>query len=153
MKAKEENGGTVSAPEEDLAYFEIECSSAWYVIEAVLEDVYGILRRNRNYEAASCLRSAYIHLSCYADFAMGELREGTRENRDEVHMDYIRGSCLKEMQREAISDDRMLRLLLDGMNSKSEEVEKKRSKAIEYMCERLSRSARGIVYHTCREEA
>ena len=150
MKAKEENGGPVSAPEEDPTYFERECSSAWYVIETVVEDVGDILRRHGHRTAAECLRSAHIDFSSNSAFAMEELRDGDYDecDSDKIDLDYIRGSSLQELQKEAISDDRMLSFLLNGMNSKSNLAEEKRSKAIEYMCERLSRSARGVAYHT-----
>ncbi len=159
MKAKEENDGPVSAPEEDPTYFERECSSSWFVIETVIEDVGDILRRHGHRTAAECLRSAHIDFSSNSSFAMEELRDGDFDecNRDEIHLDYIRGSSLQELQKEAAHDEVMLRFLLDRINSQYsdalEGVEKKRSKAIEYLCERLSRSARGVAYHTCREQA
>jgi len=130
-------------------YFEEECSSAWYVIETVVEDVGDILRSHGHYAAAECLRSAYLDFSCSTQWAMEELREETHESRDEIHLDYIRGSSLRELQEEAADDEVLLRFLLDGINSKTKGVEKKRAKAIEYRCDRLSRSVRGVVYHTC----
>jgi len=142
-----ENTRTEALPE---TYWEEECSSSWFVIETLVEEVGDILRSHGHHTAAACLRSAYLDFSCSSAFAMEELREPTHESRDEIDLDYIQGSCLEDMQRDARSDDRMLRLLLDGMNSKSEDVEKKRAKAIEYTFGRLSRSVRGIVYHTCR---
>lgn len=132
-------------------YFEEERVSAWYVIETVLEDVYDILRSHGHYTAAECLRSAYLDFSSSTHWAMDDLRDGKLDeySRDEVYMDYIRGSNLQEMQEEAADDEVLLRFLLDGINSQLEYVEKNRAKAIEYRCDRLSRSVRGIVYHTC----
>ena len=132
-------------------YWEEECSSAWYVIETVVEDAGDILRSHGHHTAAECLRSAYLDFSSSSQWAMDELRDGKPDecSRDKVYMDYIRGSNLQEMQEEAADDEVLLRFLLDGINSQLEYVEKNRAKAIEYRCDRLSRSVRGNVYHTC----
>lgn len=135
------------------SYFEEECESAWYVIEAVIEDVRDILRKHGHHVAESCLWSAYNAYSSFSQFAMEDLREGRigENDREKIHLDGIRGSRLEEMQKEADDEVIMLRFLLDGMNSEGPYREEKRSKAIEYICDRLGRAARGLVYHTSSE--
>lgn len=116
--------------------------------------MYEILRRSKYSTAASCLTSAFNEFSSLASFATDELHEGDcgEFDRDAIHLDVIRDSSLETMQEDVSGDEMMLRFLLEGMNSKGDSVEKKRAKAIEYACDRLNRSARGLVNYTCGEE-